>query len=557
MLLKILLCGVAFGAVVWSADRPAGRASGGRSAVLARNGMVATSQPLAAQAGLRILQQGGNAVDAAVATAAALAVVEPMMTGPGGDMFAMVYSAKSGQLSGLNGSGFSPQAANIEFFRSRKLERIPVNGPFSVSVPGAVDGWATLLEKHGTMNFEQVLAPAIEYAEQGFPVSEIIAADWDHYGAAFAEDRDFARAYLVDKKAPVHGDVFVNPNLAKTLREIAKGGRDAFYEGETAKKIVAHLNKLGWPVTMDDMAYQHSDWVEPISTVYKGYRVFELPPNGQGMAALEMLNILSGFDLKKFGHNSPAYLHHLVEAKKLAFADLYRWLSDPEGARLPVETIISQDYANFQRKRINPRRAAAKVASGIDEPVQFLSRSGDTVYLTVVDKDRNVVSFINSIFNAFGSGIAVPDTGVLLQNRGSLFSLDARHPNRLEGRKRPYHTIIPAMVYKDGKPWLSFGVMGGDMQPQGHVQVLLNMIEFGMNVQDAGEAPRFRDDVVNGLALESGIDAATITELTNMGHSVIWQPGQFGGYQAIEIDWKRGVLLGGTDPRKDGAVAAW
>jgi gamma-glutamyltranspeptidase/glutathione hydrolase len=275
------------------------------------------------------------------------------------------------------------------------------------------------------------------------------------------------------------------------------------------------------------------------------------------MAALEMLNILSGFDLKKFGHNSPAYLHHLVEAKKLAFADLYRWLSDPEGAQLPVETIISQDYANFQRKRINPRRAATKVASGIDEPVQFLSRSGDTVYLTVVDKDRNVVSFINSIFNGFGSGIAVPETGVLLQNRGALFSLDARHPNRLEGRKRPYHTIIPAMVYKDGKPWVSFGVMGGDMQPQGHVQVLLNMIEFGMNVQDAGEAPRFRDDVVNGLALESGIDADTIAELTNMGHRVIWQPGQFGGYQAIEIDWKRGVLLGGTDPRKDGAVAAW
>jgi gamma-glutamyltranspeptidase/glutathione hydrolase len=554
---KILMCGLMVSVMLLGADRPAGRAESGRSAVLARNGMVATSQPLAAQAGLRILQQGGNAVDAAVATAAVLAVVEPMMTGLGGDMFAMVYTAK-GELAGINGSGFSPAAANIDFFRQRKLEQIPVRGPFSVSIPGAVDGWAALLEKYGTMDFAKVLAPAIEYAENGFPVSEIIASDWGSpANESLFEDSEFARAYYKDGKPPVHGDVFVNRPLAGTLRKIALAGRDGFYKGDVARRIVERLNKLGWPVTMEDLAFQHSDWVEPISTTYKQYRVYELPPNGQGMAALEMLNILEGDDLRSLGFNSADYLHLLVEAKKLAFADLEAWLADPERARLPVERIISKDYGRQQRKRIDTERAAKDVKSGIDERVEFLTRNGDTVYLTVVDKDRNVVSFINSVFWQFGSGVVVPETGIILQNRGALFSLDPAHPNRIEGRKRPYHTIIPAMVFRDGKPWMSFGVMGGDMQPQGHVQVLLNMIEFGMNVQDAGDAPRFRHSPVDGLALESGVDATVITELTRRGHTVGWRPGIFGGYQAIQIDWERGVLLGGSDPRKDGGVAAW
>jgi gamma-glutamyltranspeptidase/glutathione hydrolase len=557
LLTKVLMCGLVLSGIVLGADRPAGRADSGRSAVLAKNGMVATSQPLAAQAGLRILQQGGNAIDAAVATAAALAVVEPMMTGPGGDVFAIVHTAK-GELAGLNGSGFSPAAASVEFFEKHKLEQIPIRGPFSVSIPGAVDAWATLLDKYGTMSFAQVLAPAIEYAENGFPVSEIISADWGSpTNATLFVDRELAKAYYKDGKAPAFGDVFVNKPLAATLRQIASGGRDAFYKGDIARRIVERLNEMDWPVTMEDMTYQHSDWVEPISTTYKGHTVYELPPNGQGMAALEMLNIIEHDDVRSMGHNSADYLHLLIEAKKLAFADLDAWLADPERARLPVDRIISKAYAREQRKRIDPKWASTNLNSGINERVEFLTRNGDTVYLTVVDKDRNVVSFINSIFWQFGSGVVVPETGIILQNRGALFSLDREHPNRVEGRKRPFHTIIPAMVFRDGKPWLSFGVMGGDMQPQGHVQVLLNMLEFGMNVQDAGDAPRFRHAPADGLALESNIDATTITELTRRGHVVSWRPGIFGGYQAIQIDWERGVLLGGTDPRKDGGVAAW
>ena len=518
--------------------------------------MVAASQPLASQAGLRILQEGGNAVDAAIATAATLALVAPMMTGPGGDMFALVYMAETGQLAGLNGSGFSPAAANVEFFKRRNLEHIPAKGPFSVTVPGAVDGWITLLERFGTMSLEQVLEPAIQYAEQGFPVSEIFAENWASNSWQHKDDPEFVKAYYTDGKPPKHGDVFVNKPLAWTYRQIARGGRDAFYKGEIARRIVERLNGLDWPVTEADLAYQHSDWVEPISATYKGNRIYELPPNGQGMAALEMLNILEGFDLQAAGHNTADYLHLFVEAKRLAFADLGAWLADPARARLPVPTLISKDYARRQQERIDPDRAAGSVDSGVKGPVHWLDGSGDTVYFSVVDKDRNAVSFINSLFLGFGSGIVVPGTGLLLQNRGALFSLDPEHPNRIEGRKRPYHTIIPAMAFKDGKPWLSFGVMGGDLQPQGHVQVLLNMIEFGMNVQEAGEAPRASHSDSGGVGLEKGISPQVAAELMRKGHSVKTS-GPMGGYQAIHIDWERGVLFGGTDPRKDGTVAAW
>lgn len=536
--------------LVLGADRPHGQAGSGRSAVLARNGMVATSQPLAAQAGLDILKQGGNAFDAAVATAAVLAVVEPMMTGPGGDLFVLAHVAETDELVGLNASGFSPAAVGPEFFAKRELEGIPTTGPFSVSVPGAVDGWATLLEAHGTMTLAEVLAPAIRYAEEGFPVSEIIAGDWKAGAERFAEADEFNRVYLKGRgEAYGHGEVFENPDLAKTFRQIGEGGRDAFYRGEFARSMVKALNEQGWPVTLEDLDYQHSDWVKPISTTYKGYELFELPPNGQGIAALEMLNILEGFDLQAMGHNSTDYLHTLIEAKKLAFADLDSWLADPEKSDLPVGKWISKDYGAKQRGRIHKKKAAKSVETGM--PVE-----GDTVYLTVVDKNRNAVSFINSIFHGFGSGEVAPGTGVILQNRGALFTLEDNHPNRLEGRMRPYHTIIPAMVMKDGKPWMSFGVMGGDMQPQGHVQILLNMLEFGMNVQDAGEAPRFRH-FAEGVSLESGVDPTVVQELTRRGHKVIWAPGGFGGYQAIRIDWENGVLIGGTDPRKDGLVAGW
>ena len=528
----------------------------GRSAVAARNGMVAASQPLASQAGLRILQQGGNAIDASVATAATLALVAPMMTGPGGDMFALVYMAETGQLAGLNGSGFSPAAANIDFFKDRELDSIPAKGAFSVTVPGAVDGWITLLERFGTMSLEQVLQPAIEYAEEGFPVSEIFAKNWASNGTSHEGDPEFVKAYYIDGKPPKHGDVFVNKPLAWTYRQIARGGRDAFYRGEIARRIVQRLNSLDWPMTEADLAYQRSDWVEPISTTYKGHRIYELPPNGQGMAALEMLNILEGFDLKAVGHNTADYVHLFVEAKRLAFADLGAWLADPAKAKLPVTTLISKDYARRQRERIDPARAADSVESGVKGPVHWIEGVGDTVYFTVVDKDRNAVSFINSLFQGFGSGVVVPGTGLLLQNRGALFTLDPDHPNRIEGRKRPYHTIIPAMAFNDGKPWLSFGVMGGDLQPQGHVQVLLNMIEFGMNVQEAGEAPRASHSSSGGVGLEKGIAPEVAAELIRRGHSVK-TAGAMGGYQAIHIDWERDVLFGGTDPRKDGTVAAW
>ena len=527
------------------------------SVATARNGMVATSQPLAAQAGVDILQQGGNAIDAAVATAAVLAVVEPMSTGPGGDMFALVHLAKTGELVGLNGSGFAPREVDCEFFAKRGLEEIPTQGPFAVTVPGAVDGWATLLERYGSMTLKDVLAPAIEYAEKGFSVTNIIAQDWADCGGSYADDPEFAGAYYRDGRPAAHGEVFVNSSLGESLRQVAEGGRDAFYQGEIGQKIVARLNILGWPITMEDMAYQHSDWVEPISTTYKGYRVYELPPNGQGMAALEMLNILEGFDLAALGHNSAEYVHLVIEAKKLAFADLKAWLADPAQVELPVETITSKDYAEKQRRRIDPTSAADEPASGISDRVNWLSRAGDTVYLSAVDGERNAVSFINSLFMGFGSGVVVPGTGILLQNRGALFSLDPDHPNRIEGRKRPYHTIIPAMVYRDDKPWLSFGVMGGHMQPQGHVQVLLNRLEFGMDVQQAGAEPRVRHDSAEGVALERGIPGSVAAQLEGMGHTMASMDSGFGGYQGIEIDWERRMLLGGSDPRKDGMAAGW
>ena len=555
--LQSLASAPALSAIVLGADRPAGQAGAGRSAVLARNGMVAASQPLAAQTGLRVLQRGGNAFDAAVAAAAALAVVEPMMTGPGGDMFVLAYLAKEDRLVGLNGSGFSPEKVDLDFFSSRGLEQIPIHGSFSVSVPGAVDGWTTLLDRYGTMPLAEVLEAPIEYAENGFPVSEIIAANWADRAQPISERKDFRESCLPGGRAPRHGEVFRNPGLAWTYRQIAEGGRDAFYQGEIARRIVEHLNREDWPVSMDDLACQHSDWVEPIGTSYKQYELYELPPNGQGMAALEMLNILEGYDLRSLGHNSAAYLHLLLEAKKLAFADLDAWLADPERAELPVAAIISKDYAAEQRKRISREKAAVGVESGISAADQKLVSSGDTVYLTVVDRDRNMVSFINSLFHGFGSGVTVPGTGIVLQNRGALFSLERDHPNRIEPRKRPYHTIIPAVACKDGKPWMSFGVMGGDMQPQGHVQIMLNRIEFGMNVQEAGEAARLKHNPFAGVAVESGIDATAVTELDRLGHNVVLTPGVFGGYQAIEVDWEQDVLIGGTDPRKDGLVAAW
>lgn len=542
-------------------DRPAGWAQQTRSAVMALNGAAATSQPLAAQAGLRLLMQGGNAVDAAVAMAATLTVVEPMMVGAGGDMFALVYLAESGELLGLNGSGRAPTGMTIDFLASKGFGAMPSSGIYSVTVPGAVDGWDQLLQRAGTMTFAQVLQPAIEYAEQGFPVTEVIAGDWESSVAKLKGDPDSAGTWLVEGRAPRVGEIFTNPSLARTYRLLASEGRDAFYKGEIARAIVAESRSLGGLMTLEDLADHTSTWVEPIHTNYRGYEVYELPPNGQGVAALEMLNLLEGYDLASLGPESPRFWHLLIEAKKLAYADLAAHLADPAFSPVPVEQMLSKEYAARQRHRIDQNRAASSFPSGLsltDPGLLARMEHGDTVYLTVGDRWGNMVSFINSLYSGFGSGITVGDTGILLQNRGALFSLDPRHPNRLEPGKRPYHTILPAFVMKDGQPWLSFGVMGGDQQAQGHVQVLINMIDFGMNVQAAGDAARFHhSQLANTVALESAVAPNVPRELRRMGHRLVQEMGTFGGYQAIRFDPVTGAYQAGSDPRKDGLAVGY
>ncbi len=530
------------------------RVGGARSVVRAMNGMVATSQPLASAAGLRILQQGGNAIDAAIAAAAVLCVVEPMMVSPGGDMFALVWDAKQKKLKALNASGRAPQAMNIDELKKRGFTAMPGDGIHTVTVPGAVDGWATLLKSHGTMTLAQVLQPAIEYAERGFPVSEVIAIEWAANSPPYAKNAEFAATYLPGGKAPAMGEVFTNKNLAHSLRLIATKGRDVFYQGELAEKILKFSQAQGGPggsgmLTRADFAKHTSNWVEPISTTYRGHTVYELPPNNQGLVALQMLNIIEGYDLKKLGHNSAEYLHLLVEAKKLAFLDRAQHIADPAFYQAPLTRLLSKDYAAELRQRINATRT-------LDASSQQPQGGEDTVYLTVVDKDRNVVSFIQSIFSQFGSGLVAADTGIILHNRGAGFSFDATSANKVEGDKRPFHTLIPAMVFKNEKPWLTFGVMGGDMQAQGHVQVLLNLIEFGFNLQQAGEQPRFRH-FEKGLALESAIGDDIRKALEQRGHKLTAAPGSFGGYQAIMIDPVTGALAGGSDMRKDGCAIGW
>jgi len=530
-------------------DRPNPRGGGTRSAVRATGGMVATSHPLASAAGLRVLQEGGHAVDAAIAAAAVLCVVEPMMVSPGGDLFALVWDAGRREIQALNASGRAPRALSIDALRARGFAHMPGAGIHAVTVPGAVDGWAALRDRYGRLPLARLLAPAIEYAEHGFPVTEVIGHDWQQEAPAHAGHADFAATFLPGGRAPAIGEIFTNKNLAATLRLIAAGGRDAFYRGPFAEKLVKFAQGEGGLHTLADFAAQKSDWIAPLKTSYRGYEVYELPPNTQGLAALEMLNILEGFDVRALGHNTAEYLHLLVEAKKLAFADRARHIADPAFYQAPLDRLLSKDYAAELRRRIDPARTAAESAGG--------PRGGeDTVYLTVVDKDRNAVSLIQSIFSQFGSGLVAGDTGVVLHNRGAGFSFDAQHPNRVEGGKRPFHTLVPAMVLRDGKPWLSFGVMGGDMQAQGHVQVLLNMIDFGMDVQQAGEQPRARH-FESGLALESAIGDGVRRELERKGHRLVSAPGSFGGYQAIMIDPRTGALAGGSDPRKDGCALGW
>jgi gamma-glutamyltranspeptidase / glutathione hydrolase len=532
-------------------DRPAGWIQQTRSAVMAQKGIVATSQPLAAQAGLRILIQGGNAIDAAVGTAATLNVVEPMMTGVGGDMFAIVYLAGTGELIGLNGSGRAPLAATTSAYHLRGFCGMPQTGIFSVTVPGTVDGWDQILKRAGTMELKEVLQPAIQYAEEGFPVSEVIQAAWAEAETKLKTDPDSADTWLVHGKAPQVGTIFRNPGLAGTFRVLAEEGRDAFYRGEIARAIVSKSESLGGLFTIKDFEGHRSTWVRPIHTNYRGYEVYELPPNLQGAAALQMLNILEGYDLAAMGPDSARFWHILLEAKKLAFADLAAHLADPEFSPVPAETMISKEYAAKQRMRIDEQKAANAPSSGIPA-------SGDTVYLTVADRWGNMVSFIQSLYKSFGAGITAGETGIMLQNRGALFVLDPKHPNCIAPGKRPYHTIIPGFVMKDKKPWLSFGVMGGDQQPQGHVQVLVNMIDLGMNVQAAGDAVRFHhSQETNTTAFESGLNPGVIRDLTGMGHQIVSEVGTYGGYQGIMRDSESGAYVAGSDHRKDGLAIGY
>jgi len=540
-----------------SADAWFGGPTAGRSVVRASQAMVATSQPLASQVGIEILKRGGNAVDAAIAVAAMLNVTEPNMTGIGGDCFAMIYSPKTKKIEALNASGRCPRALTLDHFTSRKIQQMPLSGMDTITVPGAFDGWLTVLEKYGTMKFADLMAPAISYAENGFPVAEKIAADWEPEVGKLKQDAAAAATYLVNGGAPRPGTVFAQKNLAKTFRALVKGGRDAFYRGEIAKAIVDYCQKNGGFLSMEDFAAQKSNWVEPISTTYRGHTLCELPPNGQGLTALILLNILEGIDLTSLRTQPGSYYHTLIQATKVAFADRNRYIADPAFAKVPVKELLSKEYAAARRALIDPKKA-------IDPPAYGDVRMGsDTTYFTVVDKDRNAVSFINSIFSAFGSAVVAGDTGIVLQNRGAGFSLEPMHPNRNEPGKRPFHTLIPAMVFKDGQLLMSYGVMGGDVQAQAHVQVLVNLIDRGLNLQQAIDAPRVRYISGRGVMMEEELAAPVIDDLVQRGHErVLPGPGLthralMGGAQAIMIDPGNGSLLGASDSRKDGLALGY
>lgn len=526
-----------------------------RSTVIGQRGVVATSQPLAALAGLDILKKGGNAVDAAVATAAVLTVVEPMSTSLGGDAFIMVYLAKEKKLVGLNASGRAPYGVTLDKLNAKleKHEMRSISGIYSVSVPGAVDGWFEVLEKYGTMSMAEVLKDAIYYAENGFPVSEKIANSWRGSQNKLSREPSTAATWLIDgERAPGVGEVFVNKDLANTLKKLAEGGRDEFYKGSIARAIVEYSDEKDGFFTMKDFEDHTSTWVEPIYADYKNYRLYEMPPNGQGIAALEMLKILENVDLKSFGHNSAKYLHYFIEAKKLAYADIGKWVSDPEFNDLPVGEMISSEYGKKQFERIDPNKAMQRPESGI-------SGDGDTVLLEVMDKDHNAVSFIYSIYSGFGSGLVAPGTGFTLQNRAALFSRQEGHVNVIEPHKRPFHTIIPAMAFKDGEFFMTFGCMGGAVQPQQHVQIFLNVVDFGMNMQQAVEIPRVNHGSGMSVSVEPGMDEAALAQLEAWGHVIRRRTtiGGVGGAQGIMFDRATGSMIGGSTPHKDGMAVAW
>jgi len=560
-------------------DRVTGKNFATRSEVLARHGMVCTSVPAATQVGLDILKRGGSAVDAAIAANATLGLMEPVSNGTGGDLFAIVYSAKEGKLYGINGSGRSPLSLSYDQMKAElaKLHRdtIPPTGMLPITVPGTVDAWAELHKKFGKLKLIDDLEPAIRYAEEGFPVTELIAYYWA-FGPRLYKGLPgaFLETYTLDGegRTPAKGDIFKNSALAKTLRLIGEKGRDAFYKGEIADKIDSFMQANGGFLRKADLEKHTSTWVEPVSTNYRGYDVFELPPNGQGIATLQVLNLLEGFDLRAMGRNSPDTLHTMIEAKKIVWADRAKFYADPAFAKIPLTGLLSKSYAAERRKLIDPNRAAKKVDAGNPALDQ-----GDTIYMCTADDEGNMVSLIQSNYRGMGSGIVVPGLGFMFQDRGQLFSMDPNHANVYAPGKRPFHTIIPGFVMKDGKPWEAFGVMGGGMQPQGHVQVLINQIDFGLGVQEAGDASRWQHesgqeptgtgvtesgakvDAAGFVDLESGIPYETARELRKRGHDVRFDVGGYGGYQAIKVEMHDGqrVYVGASESRKDGQAAGY
>ena len=546
---------------LFSQDRITGEIFATRSEVIAQNGMVATSHPLASQIGIDILKEGGNAIDAAIAANAALGLMEPTGNGIGGDLFAIIWIEKEKKLYGLNASGRSPENLTLEYFKENNFKSIPAYGPLPVSVPGCVDGWFELHNKFGKIKMRDILNPTIKYAEDGFPVTELVSYYMDVASDNFKDYPNFKETFFIDDSTPLKGQVFKNPDLANTLRTIVKSGKKGFYEGEIAHRIANFVQDQGGFLSYDDLKNHKSEWIEPVSTNYRGFDVWELPPNGQGIAALQILNLLEGYDIRSMGFGSADYIHHFVEAKKIAFADRAKYYADMDFNEIPVEYLISKEYADIRRKDINSENSASTVSPGNIE-------NGDTIYLTTADSEGNMVSLIQSNYRGMGSGMVPTGLGFMLQDRGELFSLDENHFNVYAPKKRPFHTIIPAFITKDGNPFISFGLMGGAMQPQGHAQIVINIIDFDMNLQEAGDAPRIRHqsnqqptggEMTDGgeLALEKGFDYKQIRELMKKGHSVIYDLGSFGGYQAIMIDYINKVYFGASESRKDGSAIGY
>jgi len=540
-------------------DRITGEKFASRSEVIGQNGVVATSHPLATQIGIDILKKGGTAVDAAIAANIALGLMEPTGSGIGGDLFAIVWDAKEEKLFGLNASGPSPKSLSLNYFKEQNLTKIPPFGPLPVTVPGAVDGWVKLHERFGNQSFSSLFQPTINYAREGHPVSETIAYYLDRSGETLKQYPNFKEVWMREGETPKKGEIFKNPKLADTLEIIAKEGRAGFYEGKVAKKIAEFIQEQGGFLTYEDLSGFNSEWVEPVSTDYRGYEVWELPPNGQGIVALQILNILENFNLKEMGLFSSDYVHLFTEAKKLAFADRSKHYADPNFSKIPIAELLSKDYAKKRASLINLDEASKVDESGIPA-------GGDTIYLTVADQYGNMVSLIQSNYRGMGSGMVPPGLGFMLQNRGELFSLKEDHANVVEGGKRPFHTIIPAFVTKEGKPFVSFGVMGGATQPQAQAQIVINLIDFGYNLQEAGDAPRIvhsgssqptDERMTDGgsLSLESGFGTDIVGELKSKGHKVEYKKGIFGGYQAIML--KDGVYLGASESRKDGQASGY